>query len=114
MIDVPFSNENEKVSKQLQKKLKAFTKEQYDFKTIWKTKKVKQPHDDFLHLSFILKISLFSQASLQPSQTSMMEFFGENNKLLSISQTSFIIDACLGSQRPSTLPGDFKPFISIK
>ena len=43
LIDVPFCNENEKVSKQLLKKLKAFTKEKYDFRIIWKTKEVRQP-----------------------------------------------------------------------
>ena len=42
LIDVPFRNENERVSKQLLKKLNAFTKENYDFKIVWKTKKVKQ------------------------------------------------------------------------
>ena len=38
-------------------------------------------HDDLLHLSFVLKISLFSEASLEPSQTSTMESFCENNEL---------------------------------
>ena len=38
LIDVPFCNENEKVSK----KLKAFTKEKYDFRIVSKTKKVRQ------------------------------------------------------------------------
>ena len=42
LIDIPFCNENEKVSKQLLKKLKVFTKEKYDFRIIWKTKKVRQ------------------------------------------------------------------------
>ena len=37
-----FCNENEKVSKQLLKKLKVFTKEKYDFRNVWKTKKVRQ------------------------------------------------------------------------
>ena len=32
-------------------------------------------HDDLLHLSFIWKISLFSDAYLEPSQASMMEPF---------------------------------------
>ena len=41
LIDIPFCNENEKVSKQLLKKLKAFTKGKYDFRIVWKTKKVK-------------------------------------------------------------------------
>ena len=31
-------------------------------------------HDDLLHLGFVLKISLFSGASLKPSRTSMIEF----------------------------------------
>ena len=42
LIDVPFYNENKKVSKQLLKKLKVFTKKKYDFRIVWKTKKVKQ------------------------------------------------------------------------
>ena len=42
LIDIPFCNENEKLSKHLLKKLKAFTKEKYAFKIIWKTKKVRQ------------------------------------------------------------------------
>ena len=42
LIDVPFCNENEKVSKQLLKKLKPFTKEKYEFRVVWKTKKVRQ------------------------------------------------------------------------
>ena len=42
LIDVPFCNENEKVSKQLFKKLKTFTKEKYDFRIVWKTKKVRE------------------------------------------------------------------------
>ena len=42
LIDIPFCNENERVSKQLLKKLKAFTKEKYDFRIVWKTKKVRQ------------------------------------------------------------------------
>ena len=39
LINVSFCNENEKVSKQLLKKLKAFTKQMYDYRIIWKTKK---------------------------------------------------------------------------
>ena len=42
LIDIPFCNENERVSKQLLKKLKVFTKEKYDFRIVWKTKKVRQ------------------------------------------------------------------------
>ena len=42
LIDIPFFNENEKVFKQLLKKLKVFTKEKYDFRIVRKTKKVKQ------------------------------------------------------------------------
>ena len=42
LIDVPFCNENEKVFKQLLKKLKAFTKEKYDFRIVCKTKKFRQ------------------------------------------------------------------------
>ena len=42
LIDVLFCNESEKVSKQLLKKCKAFTKEKYDFRIVWKTKKVRQ------------------------------------------------------------------------
>ena len=40
LIDIPFYNENEKVSKQLLKKLKVFTEGKYDFRIVWKTKKV--------------------------------------------------------------------------
>ena len=39
LINVSFCNENEKVSKQLLKKSKAFTKQMYDYGIIWKTKK---------------------------------------------------------------------------
>ena len=42
LIDVPFRNKNEKISKQLLKKLKVFTKEKYDFRIAWRTKKVKE------------------------------------------------------------------------
>ena len=42
LTDVPFCNENEKVSKQLLKKLNVFTKEKYNFRIVWKTKKFKQ------------------------------------------------------------------------
>ena len=42
LMDIPFCNENEKVSKQLLKKLKVFTTEKYDFRILWKTKKVRQ------------------------------------------------------------------------
>ena len=42
LIDIPFCNENERVFKQLLKKLKVFTKEKYDFRIVWKTKKVRQ------------------------------------------------------------------------
>ena len=42
LIDIPFCNENERASKQLLKKLKVFTKEKYDFRIVWKTKKVRQ------------------------------------------------------------------------
>ena len=34
LIDIPFCNENERVSKQLLKKLKVFTKEKYDFRIV--------------------------------------------------------------------------------
>ena len=34
LIDITFCNENEKVSKQLLKKLKVFIKERYDFRII--------------------------------------------------------------------------------
>ena len=42
LLDIPFCNENEKVSKQLLKKLKVFIKEKYDFRIVLKTKKVRQ------------------------------------------------------------------------
>ena len=41
LIDVPFCNKNEKVSKQLFEKLKTSTKVKYDFTAVWKTKKVR-------------------------------------------------------------------------
>ena len=41
LIDIPFCNENERVSKQPLKKLKVFNKEKYDFRIVWKTKKVR-------------------------------------------------------------------------
>ena len=40
--------------------------------------------DDLLHLSFTWKISLFSEAYIQPSRTYMMEIYCKNSKLLSI------------------------------
>ena len=42
LIDVPFCSENEKVSKEQLKKLKAFTKKNYDFRIVWKIKKIIQ------------------------------------------------------------------------
>ena len=42
LTDIPFCNENESVTKQLLQKLKVFTKEKYDFRIVWKTKKVRQ------------------------------------------------------------------------
>ena len=42
LISVSSCNENEKLSKQLLKKLKVFTKEKYNFRIVWKTEKVKQ------------------------------------------------------------------------
>ena len=42
LIDIPFCNENERITKQLLKKLKVFTKEKFDFRIVWKTKKVRQ------------------------------------------------------------------------
>ena len=42
LIDIPFLKENERISKQLLKKFKVFTKEKYDFRIVWKTKKVRQ------------------------------------------------------------------------
>ena len=42
LIGIPFCNENERVSKQQLKELKVFTEEKYDFRIVWKTKKVKQ------------------------------------------------------------------------
>ena len=41
-------------------------------------------HDDLLHLSFVLKTSLFSTTSLEPSRASIMEVFCENNKSFTI------------------------------
>ena len=40
--DIPFFNENKTLSKQLLTKLKVFNKEKYDFRIVWKTKKVRQ------------------------------------------------------------------------
>ena len=42
LIDISFCNENERITKQLLKKLKVFTKEKFDFRIVWKTKKVRQ------------------------------------------------------------------------
>ena len=42
LIEVPFCNENEKVTKQLLKKLNAFNKEKHDFRNVWKVKEVRQ------------------------------------------------------------------------
>ena len=42
LIHIRFCNKNERVSKQLLKKLKVFTKQKYDFRNVWKTKKVRQ------------------------------------------------------------------------
>ena len=42
LIDMPFCNQKEKISRWLLKKLKTFTKEKFDFKIVWKTKKSKQ------------------------------------------------------------------------
>ena len=42
LIHIPFCNKNERISKQLLKKLKVFTKQKYDFRNVWKTKKVRQ------------------------------------------------------------------------
>ena len=39
-IDVPFCNENDKVSKQLLNKFNVFTKEKYYFRTVWKRKRI--------------------------------------------------------------------------
>ena len=41
-IDIPFCDKNERVSKQLLKKLKVFTKQKYHFRIVWKTKKARQ------------------------------------------------------------------------
>ena len=38
LIDVPFCNENDKLSKQIPKKLKAFTKEKHDFRNCLENK----------------------------------------------------------------------------
>ena len=42
LIDILFCNKNERVCRQLLKKLKVFTKEKYVFRIVWKTKKVRQ------------------------------------------------------------------------
>ena len=42
LIDISFCNENERITKQLLKKSKVFTKEKFDFRIVWKTKKVRQ------------------------------------------------------------------------
>ena len=42
LIDTPFCNKKERVSQQLLKKLKVFTKEKYDFRIVWKTKEVRK------------------------------------------------------------------------
>ena len=50
------------------------------FKTLLYSKSIRNTtrcnnHNDLLHLSFVLKIALFSDASLEPSRVSMTEFF---------------------------------------
>ena len=42
LIDVPFCNKNERIFKQLSKKLEVFIKEKYDFRIARKIKKVRQ------------------------------------------------------------------------
>ena len=42
LIDIPWCNENEKVSRHVLNKLNAFTKEKYDFKIVWKINKFRQ------------------------------------------------------------------------
>ena len=42
LLEITFCNENERVSKQLLKKLNVFTKEKYDFRIAWKIKKARQ------------------------------------------------------------------------
>ena len=55
-------------------------------------------HDDLLHLGFVLKISLFSEASLKRSRPSLMEFL---EKIISCYlKKTFIIDVPLGSKYP--------------
>ena len=40
LTDYPFCNEKERVSKQLLKKLKVFTKEEYGVRIVWKTSQI--------------------------------------------------------------------------
>ena len=42
LTDVPFCNKNERIFKQLPKKLEVFIKEKYDFRIARKIKKVRQ------------------------------------------------------------------------
>ena len=67
----------------------------------WKTTRNATPCNNFnyydlLHLSFVLKFSLFSGAASELSKASMIEFFCKNNKLLTIfAKKCFIIDVRL-------------------
>ena len=74
-------------------------------------------HDGLLHLSIVLKISLLSEASLEPSETTMMELFCENNNLLIIFAKSLIVDVRLDSKYTSAftwgLSNSLKYFKSV-
>ena len=58
-------------------------------------------HDGFLHLRFVFKILILSEAYLEPSRTSMMDFFAKAVSGLLFSQKSSIIDTRLVSKYAS-------------
>ena len=73
-------------------------------------------HDDLIHLSFVVKISLFWEVFFRNRLEYLWwSFFGDNNTSLTIFTKNFIIDACSGSKYASSFTLRlFKPFISFK
>ena len=72
-------------------------------------------HRDLLHLSFILSISIFLEAYLEPSQKPMMEFFATIVSRYYFHVKSSITDARLGSKCACAFTLRlFNSFISLK
>ena len=72
-------------------------------------------HRDLLHLSFILSISIFLEAYLEPSQKPMMEFFATIVSRYYFHVKSSITDARLGSKYACAFTLRlFSSFISLK